>query len=243
MAPRTVTALFDDYEAAARAVDKLEAEGIPNGDISIVASDPDSRISGRAPADRSPAAEESDGADGAGTGATLGTVLGGGAGLLAGLGLLAIPGVGPVVAAGWLVATVTGAGVGAAAGGLIGGLTGAGLSQREAETYAEGVRRGGTLVTARVDDARADRALAILDKHGSIDLDERAQGWRAEGWTGGGATDGDAASSASGLGTTGAGGAAAGGLGGPAAATGGLPKTTDVLGDEGRRTDAAPVPG
>ncbi|MFC6773129.1 hypothetical protein ACFQFE_03705 [Methylobacterium gregans] len=158
-------------------------------------------------------------------------MLGGGAGLLAGLGLLAIPGVGPVVAAGWLVATVTGAGVGAAAGGLIGGLTGAGLSQHEAETYAEGVRRGGTLVTARVDDGLADRALAILDKHGSIDLDERAQGWRAEGWTGGGATDGTASSSASGLGTASAAGAAGGGLGDPSApATGGLPKTTDLVG-------------
>ncbi|MFC6773128.1 hypothetical protein ACFQFE_03700 [Methylobacterium gregans] len=54
MATRAVTALFDDYEAAARAVDKLEAEGIPHGAISIVASDPDNRIGGRAPAARSP---------------------------------------------------------------------------------------------------------------------------------------------------------------------------------------------
>lgn len=186
MATRAVTALFDDYDAAARAVDKLEAEGIPHADISIVASDPENRLSERAaqPGRAAPAAE-SDAVDGAGTGATLGTVLGGGAGLLAGIGLLAIPGLGPVVAAGWLVAAVTGAGVGAATGGLIGGLTGAGLSPREAETYAEGVRRGGTLVTARVDADMADRVLAILDKHGSIDLDERAQGWRAQGWTGG----------------------------------------------------------
>ncbi|GJD59161.1 general stress protein [Methylobacterium dankookense] len=193
MATRAVTALFDDYDAAARAVDKLEAEGIPHADISIVASDPESRIAGRvAPRDGSARATESDAADGAGTGATLGTVLGGGAGLLAGLGLLAIPGLGPVVAAGWLVAAVTGAGVGAAAGGLIGGLTGAGLSEHEAATYAEGVRRGGTLVTARVGDDMADRALAILDKHGSIDLDERAEGWRAQGWTGGTAEAGAA---------------------------------------------------
>ncbi len=187
MATRTITALFDDYEAAARAVDKLEAEGIAQDDISIVASDPENRLGGRPGAPSGSEDSESDAADGAGAGATLGTVLGGGAGLLAGLGLLAIPGVGPVVAAGWLVAAVTGAGVGAAAGGLIGGLTGAGLGQQEAETYAEGVRRGGTLVTARTDEAVADRALAILDKHGSIDLDERAQGWRAEGWTGGAA--------------------------------------------------------
>ncbi|WP_246696617.1 general stress protein [Methylobacterium planeticum] len=189
MATRAITALFDAYDDAARAVDKLEAEGIPHSDISIVASNEDdrhaARLSGEPAVSRRDPNEESDAADGAGTGATLGTVLGGGAGLLAGLGLLAIPGVGPVVAAGWLVATVTGAGVGAVTGGLLGGLTGAGLSEHEAETYAEGVRRGGTLVTVRADDAQAERVLALLDQHGSIDLDERAQNWRSQGWTGG----------------------------------------------------------
>ncbi|GLS47033.1 hypothetical protein GCM10007884_50330 [Methylobacterium brachythecii] len=64
-------------------------------------------------------------------------------------------------------------------------LLGAGLSQSDAETYAEGVRRGGTLVTVRADDARADRVMSLLQKSGSIDIDERAQGWRAQGWTGG----------------------------------------------------------
>ena len=194
MAMRAITALFDDYDAAARAVDKLEAEGIPHGDISIVANNAEDRHAGRLASNGDPTRSSDPGdasVGGAGTGATLGTVLGGGAGLLAGLGMLAIPGIGPVVAAGWLAATVAGAGVGAAAGGLLGALTGAGLSEHEAETYAEGVRRGGTLVTARVDDGHADRVLAILDRHGSIDLDERAQGWRAQGWTGG-MTGGDA---------------------------------------------------
>lgn len=188
MAMRAITALFDDYDAAARAVDKLEAEGIPHGDISIVANNAEDRHAGRLTTTGDPtrSSHPADaGVGGAGTGATLGTVLGGGAGLLAGLGMLAIPGIGPVVAAGWLAATAAGAGVGAAAGGLLGALTGAGLSEHEAETYAEGVRRGGTLVTARVEDGQADRILAILDRHGSIDLDERAQGWRAQGWTGG----------------------------------------------------------
>ena len=183
MSARALTALFDDYEAAARAVDQLEAAGIAHGDISIISNRTDPEAAALPPIDK---AHEPDGAvDSAGTGATVGTVLGGGAGLLAGLGLLAIPGLGPVVAAGWLVATVTAAGVGAAAGGLIGGLTGAGLSEGEAETYAEGVRRGGTLVTVRADETRADRVLSILAQAGSIDLDERAEGWRAQGWTGG----------------------------------------------------------
>ncbi|WP_238296564.1 hypothetical protein, partial [Methylobacterium soli] len=119
---------------------------------------------------------------GAGTGATVGTVAGGAIGLLTGLGLLAIPGVGPVVAAGWLVTTLTGAGIGAAAGGLIGGLTGAGVSEADAHTYSEGVRRGGTLVTVRTDEMRAVTAMNILEEHGSVDVNERAQTWRSEGW-------------------------------------------------------------
>ena len=72
--------------------------------------------------------------------------------LLAGLGLLAIPGVGPVVAAGWLVATAAGAAAGGLTGGIVGALTQAGVSDEDAQVYAEGVRRGGTLVTARVND-------------------------------------------------------------------------------------------
>ena len=183
MAARALTALFDDYEAAAQAVDQLEAAGIPHSEISIISNRTEPAAATLPPIDK--AQEPDEAIDSAGTGATVGTVLGGGAGLLAGLGLLAIPGLGPVVAAGWLVATVTAAGVGAAAGWLIGGLTGAGLSEGEAETYAEGVRRGGTLVTVRADENRADRVLTILDRAGSIDLDERAQGWRSQGWTGG----------------------------------------------------------
>ena len=186
MAQQTITALYDNYDDASAAVAKLEAQGIPHSDISIVGSNEGDRHSGRVgtattATDHTDTTESA--ATGAGTGATVGTVLGGAAGLLTGLGLLAIPGVGPVVAAGWLVATLTGAGIGAAAGGLAGGLTGAGLSETDAHTYSEGVRRGGTLVTVRADDTRSAAVMDVLEEHGSIDLDERAQGWRAEGWT------------------------------------------------------------
>ncbi|MBE7202356.1 MAG: hypothetical protein INR70_31765 [Parafilimonas terrae] len=183
MTTRALTALFDDYEAAAKAVDQLEAAGIPHSAISIISNRTKNTPEPQPTDTAAPGTAEA--VDAAGTGATVGTVLGGGAGLLAGLGLLAIPGLGPVVAAGWLVSALTGAGVGAAAGGLIGGLTGAGLSEGEAETYAEGLRRGGTLVTVRADEIQADRALNLLNRAGSIDLDERAEGWRAQGWTGG----------------------------------------------------------
>jgi hypothetical protein len=188
MAQQTITALYDDYDAASTAVSKLEAAGVAHGDISIVSSNEGDRHAGRLQTTTDVSGHgdhdtTEKASPGAGTGATVGTVLGGAAGLLTGLGLLAIPGVGPVVAAGWLVATLTGAGIGAAAGGLAGGLTGAGLSEADAHTYSEGVRRGGTLVTVRADQAHASRVMDILEEHGSIDVDERAQNWRAQGWT------------------------------------------------------------
>lgn len=120
---------------------------------------------------------------GAGTGATLGTVLGGGAGLLAGLGMLAIPGVGPVVAAGWLIATLTGAGVGAAGGGLLGSLTGAGVHEDHAHVYAEGVRRGGTLVTVRAEDSQRAMIEQVLARYSPVDPDARGAEYRSSGWS------------------------------------------------------------
>ena len=176
MPTQTLSALYDRYDDAAAAVTKLEAVGVPHSDISLVGNRTETSTTGPSdPVDHA--------ANGAGTGATLGTILGGGAGLLAGLGLMAIPGVGPVVAAGWLVATLTGAGLGAAAGGLTGSLTSAGVSETDAHAYAEGVRRGGSLLTAKVDEAHAVVAMRILEEHGAVDLDARTQGWESEGWS------------------------------------------------------------
>jgi hypothetical protein len=103
-------------------------------------------------------------------------------GVLAGLGLLAIPGIGPVVAAGWFVSLAAGAAVGGTAGGIIGALTQSGVSEDEAHTYAEGVRRGGTLVTARVPEADEGRYRAILDRS-AVKVREREAAYRSDGWT------------------------------------------------------------
>nr|WP_315975123.1 DUF2382 domain-containing protein [Microvirga sp. HBU65207] len=108
----------------------------------------------------------------------MGTLAGGGAGLLAGLGMLAIPVLGPVVAAGWLVSTLVGAGAGAAIGGLTGALVDAGVDENDAHAYAEGVRRGGALVTVRASDTEVDRIVDILDDEGTVDFDERENTWR-----------------------------------------------------------------
>jgi hypothetical protein len=177
MATRTITRLYDSYDEATRAVQALEAAGVPHADISLVGSAHDRASEGT---DETTTAAES----GAGTGATLGTLVGGGAGLLAGIGALAIPGVGPIVAAGWLVAALTGAGVGAAAGGLLGSLTGAGVSEEDAHVYAEGVRRGGTMLTARVDESQAARLEAALATSGGhVDVAARRSEYQSEGWS------------------------------------------------------------
>jgi uncharacterized protein YqgC (DUF456 family) len=175
---QTVAALYDTYDSAVAAVNALEAAGIPHSDISIVSNNVDNQYGKDRPAE---AAKD------AGKGAGVGAVVGGVGGLLTGLGLLAIPGVGPVVAAGWLVATAagaaTGAVVGGAAGGLVGSLTGAGVPEHDAHFYAEGVRRGGTLVTARADDARASAAREILQRYKSVDPAVRGAAYREGGWT------------------------------------------------------------
>jgi stress response protein YsnF len=118
------------------------------------------------------------------TGAGVGAAVGGLGGLLVGLAALAIPGVGPVLAAGPLAAALAGAGIGAVAGGLIGALTDAGVPEEQAGLYAEGVRRGGTLVTVSAADGEADRIVDILERHNPVDIDRRAASWRESGWTG-----------------------------------------------------------
>lgn len=177
-----ITRLFDTYEHATQAVADLEATGVPHRAISLVANNSDSRYDNSvAPVEE---ADPNDAvADGAGTGASVGTVIGGGAGLLAGLGMLAIPGVGPVVAAGWLVATALGAGVGAASGGLLGSLVGAGVSETDAHVYAEGIRRGGTLVTVRIDDSQGAMVEQVLARHSTVDISTRADEYRRGGWS------------------------------------------------------------
>ena len=175
---KTVTALFDSYEDAQDAVRDLEEIGVPESDISIVANNSD---------DWYEAKEGSEAGEDAAAGAGIGAVIGGTGGLLTGLGIMAIPGVGPVVAAGWLAATAVGAVAGAvaggAAGGIVGALTDSGVPERDANVYAEGVRRGGTLVTARVEDSLVSQAEQALAELGSVDVSGLRRDYEQEGWS------------------------------------------------------------
>jgi hypothetical protein len=188
---RTIARLYDSYADATAVVNELEASGISHSNISLVANaDAHGRhtagsVTGGGTSAVDPA-DPDDSDSGAGTkrGAVAGTLVGGGAGLLAGIGALAIPGIGPLVAAGWLVATLAGAAAGAAGGGLIGALTGAGVSHDEANAYNEGVKRGGTLVTVRVEDAEVSHAESIMQRRSPVDWRTRTADLGAQTATG-----------------------------------------------------------
>jgi hypothetical protein len=157
---------------------------VSHGDISIIASNADNWYDAKNKAypDRDLDGRD-DRAEGAAAGGGMGALAGGAAGLLTGLGLMAIPGVGPVVAAGWLVATLTGAAAGGATGSIIGALSQqAGLSKEESAVYAEGLRRGGAIVSARVDEADAARLQALMDRS-AVRIADRAAAYRKSGWS------------------------------------------------------------
>jgi hypothetical protein len=179
----TLSALYDNAADAQNAVRDLVNNGFARENISVVAGDAAGEYAhGEYAHYEGEEIPEVETLDGAATGA----VLGGMGGLVVGLAALAIPGVGPVLAAGpiasALVAAGVGAGVGAAAGGLIGALVDMGVGEEQAAYYAEGVRRGGTLVTVQTDDDRVDQAMDVLDSYDPIDLEERVSQWQEYGW-------------------------------------------------------------
>lgn len=179
---RTIVGLFDTFSQAQQAVHELTNIGISRDHISMIAND--------ARGEYAREVGTTSTSEGAGVGAVSGGLLGGVVGLLVGLGALAIPGIGPVIAAGPLAAALgtagataaVGAGVGALSGGLLGALIGAGIPEDEANLYAEGVRRGGTLVTVYSDEMMTSRVSDILRRNGAVDMDTRGAEWRTGGW-------------------------------------------------------------
>jgi hypothetical protein len=109
--------------------------------------------------------------EGATTGVTTGGIVGGTLGLLAGIGALAIPGLGPFIAAGPIMATFAGLGAGGAVGGLIGALAGMGVPEYEAKRYEGHLKKGGVLLSVHCDTAdQITRAKGILTGTGAVDI-------------------------------------------------------------------------
>lgn len=177
---KTVIGLFNNLGEAQNVVKDLVASGIERDDIGFMANEKQV-TPGRAGMEH----EGGDVASGALAGAGTGAAIGGVAGLALAFAPLAIPGIGPIIAAGPIAAALTGAGLGAVTGGLIGGLTRLGVPDEDAHYYAEGVRRGGILVTVAADDEpEAQTAAEIFRRHGALDIDQRASEWKKQGWKG-----------------------------------------------------------
>ncbi len=161
------TAVFGIYPnrmAAETAVDRLVVAGFANQDVSVLMADTSSA--------KDFAHEKNTKApEGTATGVTAGGVVGGTLGLLAGIGALAIPGVGPLIAAGPIMATLAGLGVGGAVGGLVGALVGMGIPEYEAKRYEGHVKNGGILLSVHCERSEeVSRAKDILKASGAEDI-------------------------------------------------------------------------
>src|SRR6202171_1059284 len=161
------TAVFGIYKnsmAAERAVDRILKAGFSNNDISVLL--PDGQSSKEFAHEKNTKMPE-----GTATGATAGGAIGGTLGLLAGIGSLAIPGIGPFIAAGPIMGALAGMGAGAAAGGLIGALVGMGIPEYEAKRYEGRVKNGGILLSVHCDDSDCvSKAKDILKRVGAEDI-------------------------------------------------------------------------
>ena len=161
------TAVFGIYPSAAqaeRAVDALVVEGFAYTDVSVLM--PDRQGTKDFAHEKHTKAPE-----GTTTGAATGGAIGGTLGLLAGIGALAIPGLGPFIAAGPIMATLAGVGVGGAVGGLVGALVGMGIPEYEAKRYEGRVKDGGVLLSVHCDTSEEiARAKDILKRTSAEDI-------------------------------------------------------------------------
>ena len=166
------TAVFGIYTTtnqAEAAVNQLMSQGFSGDDISVLMEDSNSS--------RQFAHEKNTKVpEGTTTGATAGGVIGGTLGLLAGLGALAIPGVGPLIAAGPIMATLAGIGAGGTVGGMIGALVGLGIPEYEAKRYEGRIKDGGVLLSVHCSTSNEiDRAKEALKRSGEQDISSTSE--------------------------------------------------------------------
>ena len=164
MSKKSVFCITTSREQANRIVDQLKTADFSNNDISVLF--PDKGTTRDFAHEKNTKAPE-----GAVTGAGTGGVLGGALGWIAGIGALAIPGVGPFIAAGPILAALSGAAVGAAVGGIAGGLIGLGIPEIEAKRYEGKIKQGNLLISVHTEDSKdITCAKDIFTKAGAQDI-------------------------------------------------------------------------
>ena len=162
---QSVFGLATSHIQAERIVQRLQVGGFSTEDISVLHTD---TIGGQ---EESMGQSGSKAPEGIAKGAATGGFAGGAIGLLAGLGVLAIPGLGAFIAAGPIMAALSGVAIGAATGGVVGGLIGMGLPEREARYYEDKVTRGHFLISAHAETpAQLDRAREIFEVEQAGDI-------------------------------------------------------------------------
>jgi hypothetical protein len=159
-----VFGIYPTYRAVEGAVNELRTGGFRNTDISVLLPENvGTKDFAHSKGTKAP--------EGATTGAGTGAVVGGALGWLAGIGALAIPGVGPFIAAGPIMAALAGVGVGGAVGGVTGALIGMGIPEYEAKRHEGRVKRGGILLSVHSDNSHwTDKAKDILERTGAEDI-------------------------------------------------------------------------
>ena len=164
MSKTSVFCIATSHAQAERIVESLQGAGFPSSEISVLLpADEGKHDIGHVKATKAP--------EGATTGAAAGGVTGGVIGLLAGIGALAIPGVGPLIAAGPIMAALSGAAIGGATGGIVGGLVGLGIPEIEAKRYDQKLREGNYLISVHAHDGdQADKAKDIFKAADAEDI-------------------------------------------------------------------------
>lgn len=170
-----VFGLYPNPTAAETAVDRILAAGFSNEDVSVLMSDVEgTKDFAHQKATKAP--------EGTAVGVTTGGVVGGTIGLLAGIGALAIPGVGPLIAAGPIMGALAGLGVGGAVGGLVGALVGMGIPEYEAKRYEGRLKDGGVLLSVHCDTSdEIKRAKDLLKETGADDIASSGEASAAKG--------------------------------------------------------------
>jgi hypothetical protein len=180
----TICRLYDSYADASRIVLALEATGVPPSEASLISNNSDAWFKAAETENviplrkKSVSSETASKVEGAAIGAAIGATAATAASLVT---ILALPGVGAVVGAGWLAAMLGSMAIGGVTGGLLGALTNAGISEEDAHVFVEGVRRGGTLVVARVLQSEAPKIEEIMNQS-AVNLSERCELYRKGGW-------------------------------------------------------------
>ncbi len=164
MSKSSVFCIAKSHSQAEQIVENLQSAGFATSEISVLMPDTEGKHDvGHVKATKAP--------EGATTGATAGGVTGGVLGLLAGIGALAIPGIGPFIAAGPIMAALSGAAIGATTGGVVGGLIGLGIPEIEAKRYEEKLKTGNYLIAVHAQDGdEEDRAKDIFKNAGADDI-------------------------------------------------------------------------